>query len=77
MEQAKEFADTYGMQLLETSAKTNTNVAEAFTIMAKECISQSLEKEKNIKKDNEKKEKISLKPKGKEIKEKNSNCCGK
>jgi hypothetical protein len=61
------------MKLLETSAKTNTNVAEAFTIMAKEIITLTMEKENNIKKDNEKKEKISLKPKGgKEIKEKNS-----
>ncbi len=38
------------MKWLETSAKTNTNVAEAFTITAKEIIAQSLEKEKNIKK---------------------------
>lgn len=38
------------MKLLETSAKTNTNVAEAFSIMAKEIISLSLEKEKNMKK---------------------------
>jgi len=40
------------MKFLETSAKTNTNVGEAFNIMAKEIISQSLEKEKNIKKGN-------------------------
>merc|ERR1712032_269688 len=38
IEQAKEFADTYGMKLLETSAKNNTNVTEAFNIMAKEII---------------------------------------
>ena len=58
------------MKLLETSAKNNTNVSEAFNIMAKEIIQQTMEKEKNIKKDNDKKEKISLKPSGKEIKEK-------
>jgi predicted transcriptional regulator len=58
------------MKLLETSAKNNTNVSEAFNIMAKEIIEQTMEKEKNIKKDNDKKEKISLKPKGKEISEK-------
>ncbi len=46
----KEFADTYGMKFLETSAKENTNVGEAFNIMAKEIIAQSLEKEKTIKK---------------------------
>jgi len=40
------------MRFLETSAKLNTNVGEAFTIMAKEIIAQSLEKEKNIKKGN-------------------------
>jgi len=38
------------MKFLETSAKENTNVGEAFNIMAKEIISQSLEKEKTIKK---------------------------
>ncbi len=38
------------MKFLETSAKTNTNVGQAFTIMAKEIIGQSLEKEKTIKK---------------------------
>jgi len=38
------------MRFLETSAKEDKNVAEAFNIMAKEIISQSLEKEKNIKK---------------------------
>lgn len=38
------------MKWLETSAKTNTNVAEAFSIMAKEIIAQSLEKEKTMKK---------------------------
>ena len=41
------------MKLLETSAKTNTNVAEAFNIMAKEIITLKMEKENNIKKDND------------------------
>jgi Ras-related protein Rab-1A len=33
-EQAKEFADSLGIEFLETSAKTATNVEQAFTTMA-------------------------------------------
>jgi GTPase SAR1 family protein len=66
-EQGKEFADTYGMKFIETSAKTNNNVQEAFYTMTKEIISASKEKERIlIKNENEKKEKnkvdISKKP---------------
>lgn len=43
-EQGKEFADTYGMKFIETSAKSSDNVAESFIIMTKEIISQSSEK---------------------------------
>ncbi len=49
-EQAKEFADTYGMKYIETSAKTAFNVAEAYITMVKDIISQSSEKDKAIKK---------------------------
>jgi len=57
-EQGKEFADTYGMKFIETSAKTNNNVQEAFYTMTKEIISASKEKERIlIKNENEKKEK--------------------
>jgi len=50
-EQAKEFADTYGMKYIETSAKTAHNVAEAYITMTKDIIAKSnSEKEKNIKK---------------------------
>ena len=50
-EQGKELADTYGMKFIETSAKTATNVQEAFVTMTKEIISLSAEKEKAVKKE--------------------------
>lgn len=43
-EQGKEFADTYGMKFIETSAKTADKVADSFIIMTKEIISQNSEK---------------------------------
>ena len=49
-EQGLEFAQTYGMKYLETSAKTAINISEAFTTMSKDIISFSSEKEKAIKK---------------------------
>lgn len=51
-EQAKEFADTYGMKYVETSAKTAQNVAEAYITMTKDIIALSSEKDKAIKKGN-------------------------
>jgi GTPase SAR1 family protein len=70
-EQGKEFADTYGMKFIETSAKTNQNVHEAFVTMTKEIIAQTQEKEKAISKNEEKKDRnkidLSKKTSGKEI----------
>jgi GTPase SAR1 family protein len=74
-EQGKEFADTYGMKFIETSAKTNHNVQEAYVTMTKEIISQAQEKEKAVSKNEEKKEKknieLSKKSLGKDIGGKN------
>ena len=70
-EQGKEFADTYGMKFIETSAKTNQNVHEAFVTMTREIIAQTQEKEKAISKNEEKKDRnkidLSKKTSGKEI----------
>jgi GTPase SAR1 family protein len=55
-EQGKEFADTYGMKFIETSAKTNQNVGDAFTTMTREIIQQMVDKEKTISKTDEKKQ---------------------
>ena len=69
-EQGKEFAETYGMKFLETSAKTNQNVQEAYVIMTKEIISQMQEKEKAVNKSEDKhneKRKIDISKKGQDI----------
>ena len=48
-QQGKELAETYGMQFIETSAKSNTNVDEAFQLLGREVMKMSLnDKEKNF-----------------------------
>lgn len=49
-EQGMEFAQTYGMKYLETSAKTALNVNETFVTMTKDIIALNSEKDKAIKK---------------------------
>ena len=51
-EQGKEFADQYGMQFFETSAKNSTNVNEAFITMTKEVMKNTSKKGPTPKKDN-------------------------
>jgi Ras-related protein Rab-1A len=66
-EQGKEFAETYGMQFIETSAKTSSNVAEAFCTMTKEIIAQMQDKEKLVKNEDSKKKIDLSNPKTKNI----------
>ena len=42
--QGKEFADTYGLKFLETSAKKNLNVSEAFITLGRELMQASDDK---------------------------------
>ena len=42
--QGKEFADTYGLKYVETSAKKNMNVTEAFETLGREIMAANVEK---------------------------------
>ena len=42
--QGKEFADSYGLKFIETSAKKNSNVNEAFELLSRELINSNVEK---------------------------------
>ena len=60
-EQGKEFADTYGMKFIETSAKTNNNVQESFYTMTNEIIASTKEKERILSKnESDRKEKTKV-----------------
>ena len=52
--QAKEFADSYGLKYIETSAKKNLNVNEAFETLGRELIIASEEKKITKQKQNKK-----------------------
>ena len=69
-QEGKDFATSNGMQFIETSAKADTNVKEAFELLTQEIIKASITKDKSM----ERKEKtvhlssggadLSTKPKG-------------
>lgn len=70
--QGKDFADTYGMKFIETSAKTNTNVSDAFQIMARDVIEVASKRNDIV---NVKKTKVDLKPTGNELPKSKQACC--
>ena len=75
-QQGKELAETYGMQFIETSAKSNTNVEEAFHLLGREVMKLSLnDKEKNF--GNKDKNKMKLNKKTEDIVfQQKKGCCG-
>ena len=52
--QGKEFADTYGLKFIETSAKKNLNVNEAFETLGRELMIASADKKISNQKQNKK-----------------------
>ena len=52
--QGKEFADTYGLKFIETSAKKNLNVNEAFETLGRELMIASTDKKITSQKQNKK-----------------------
>ena len=52
--QGKEFADTYGLKYIETSAKKNMNVKEAFETLGRELMSMNIDKKTSNQKQNKK-----------------------
>ena len=75
-QQGKELAETYGMQFIETSAKSNTNVDEGFHLLGREVMKMSLnDKEKNF--GNKDKNKMKLDKKTEDIVfQQKQGCCG-
>lgn len=53
-DQGKEFADTYGMKFIETSAKNATNVDDAFMTMTTEIVNIKKKQKESDNKDNNK-----------------------
>ena len=75
-QQGKELAETYGMQFIETSAKSNTNVDEAFHLLGREVMKMSLnDKEKNFGNKDKNKMKLDKKPEDIVFQQKQG-CCG-
>lgn len=71
-DQGKEFADSYGMKFIETSAKTSENVGESFIDMTKDIVSMLKEKPSG---DNKDKTIDISKNKTTDIAIKKTNCC--
>ena len=75
--QAKDFADSNGLKYVETSAKTNNNVTEAFSEIGKELMDASSKDKEFFA--NENKKTISISDKTMDLNSKNKNengCCG-
>ena len=72
--QGKEFADTYGLKFIETSAKKNVKVTEAFTVLGRELMANNSDKKDNPQKENKK---ISIATaQDINIQKRNGGCCG-
>ncbi len=52
--QGKDFADTYGLKFIETSAKKNLNISEAFETLGRELMNASSDKKLIKQKENKK-----------------------
>jgi Ras-related protein Rab-1A len=71
-QEGKDFATSNGMQFIETSAKTDSKVKDAFELLTQEIIKASLTKDKSI----EKKERtVHLSDKGAEISTNQKKAC--
>ena len=71
-QEGKEVASSNGMQFIETSAKTDTKVKDAFEMLTQEIIKSNITKDKGM----EKKDKtVHLANKGAEISTKSKNKC--
>lgn len=71
-DQGKELADTYGMKFIETSAKSSTNVENAFITMTEDIIESKMKSTK----EKPKQQNVVLNPnKGNDLTEKKKGCC--
>ena len=71
-QEGKDFAESNGMKFIETSAKADSKVKEAFELLTSEIIKYNLNKEKGL----EKKEKaVHLSSGGADISAKKKGCC--
>ena len=72
IQEGKEFAESNGMKFIETSAKNDTKVQEAFELLTQEIIKSTITKDKGM----EKKEKtIHLSSGTADLNTKKKSCC--